>query len=110
MPSSNQAVERPVPEPNSRKRPPGLVAASVRKNAHVNGSDAMVKPMARVACQIAGMAAGSLMFCSSFMGFICLEFEKRPPPTHQASEARGLKTQGAAEPVLPGRQRRPLGG
>jgi len=44
MPSKSHAVAIPVPVPNSRKRPPGFDAASVRNNAPVRSSDAMPNP------------------------------------------------------------------
>ena len=40
MPSSIHAVDKPVPEPNSRKRDDGFDADSVRSKEHVSGSDA----------------------------------------------------------------------
>jgi len=45
MPASSQAVPMPVPVPISRKRPPGVDAASTRKRAPVVGSEAIAKPL-----------------------------------------------------------------
>lgn len=67
MPSSSHAVDRPVPEPSSRKRADGLDAANVRSKEQVSGSDAIVKQEARVSAQIAGRIFGSLRLERSFM-------------------------------------------
>ncbi|KXS30609.1 MAG: hypothetical protein AWT59_3268 [Candidatus Gallionella acididurans] len=67
MPSSNHAVDKPVPEPSSRKRADGLDAANVRSKEQVSDSDAIVNPEARVSAHIAGMAMGSLRLKRSFM-------------------------------------------
>src|SRR6185503_2731969 len=68
IPSSSQAVDRPVPEPSSRKRADGFEAARVRNKEHVRGSDAMLKPDARVSAQIAAMTSGSRRLARSFIG------------------------------------------
>ena len=79
MPSKSQAADSPVPEPSSRNLPPGLDAARVRKKEHVSGSDAMLKPIARVARQMEDVIWGSLMF---FASFICIGFAD--PMMHRA--------------------------
>ena len=45
--------------PISSRRPPGLLAASVRSRLPVSGSEAMVKPVAQVSAQRSASAAGS---------------------------------------------------
>src|SRR5450759_698064 len=67
MPSSSHAVDKPVPEPSSRKRADGLDAANVRNKEQVSGSDAIVKPEARVSAQMAGRVLGSLRLERSFI-------------------------------------------
>lgn len=67
IPSSSHAVDKPVPEPSSRKRAEGLDAAKVRNREHVSRPDAMVKPEARVSAQIAARALGSLRLERSFI-------------------------------------------
>lgn len=67
IPSSNHAVERPVPEPSSRKRAEGFVAANVRNKEQVSGSDAIVKPDARVSTHIPARVFGSWRFERSFI-------------------------------------------
>ena len=52
MPSNSHAVDKPDPEPNSRKRPPGLLPASILNNEPVNGSDNILKPMAWLSAMI----------------------------------------------------------
>jgi hypothetical protein len=68
MPSRIHAVDRPVPEPSSRNRPPGFEAANVRNREHVNDSDAIVNPAARVSAQIEETTFGSLRLRWSFIG------------------------------------------
>ena len=58
MPSSNHAVESPVPVPSSSRRPPGLLAASTRSIAPVLGSDGIGNANASVRPRTAGSAAG----------------------------------------------------
>ena len=67
IPSSSHAVDKPVPEPSSRKRADGLDAAKVRSKEQVSGSDAIVKPKARVSAQMAARAFGSLILRRSFI-------------------------------------------
>jgi hypothetical protein len=67
IPSINHAADNPVPEPNSRKRADGFDDASVRSSEHVRGSDAMLKPEARVSAQIAGRTFGSLRLERSYI-------------------------------------------
>ena len=66
-PSSSHAVDNPVPEPSSSKRADGLDAANVRSREPVSGSDAIVKPQARVSAQMAESAFGSLRLERSFI-------------------------------------------
>ena len=58
MPSNNHAVESPVPEPSSKKRPPVLLAANVRNSEQVCGSEGMVKPAVWVSAQRAWITSG----------------------------------------------------
>lgn len=58
MPSTSQAVDKPVPVPSSRKALPGLDAARVRSRQPVCGAEAMVKPIATVSRSMAAAAAG----------------------------------------------------
>ena len=58
MPSSNQAVERPVPDPSSKKRPPTLLAANVRSSEQVCGSEGIAKPDACVSAHRAWITFG----------------------------------------------------
>src|SRR6476660_2645275 len=81
IPASSQAVDRPVPEPSSRKRADGFEAARVRNKEHVRGSDAMLKPDARVSAQIAAMTSGSRRLARSFIG---------APASHEIQEAAHL--------------------
>ena len=65
MPSNIQVVDNPVPVPNSKNLPPGLVAANVFNNEQVSTSDGIEKPLASVASFIALYANGYRCFISS---------------------------------------------
>src|SRR5258708_1020538 len=67
MPSSNHAVESPVPVPSSSRGPPGFVAASTRSIAPVLGSDGMLNPTLTVRSRIADNIAGGFRCARSSM-------------------------------------------